>query len=183
MNPRFDVPSKRTIVRDLYKLYVEERIKLKKYFKSSQVRVCLTTDTWTSIQNINFMVVTAHFIDCDWKLQKRILSFSQITDHRGDSIERCNEKDLLDWGIDKIFTITIDNATANANAIGYMIRKLNSWCVDGAILEGKYLHLRCCAHILNLIMSDGLKDLHESVVAISNTVKYLKSSPSRLAQF
>ncbi|KAK2646796.1 hypothetical protein Ddye_021991 [Dipteronia dyeriana] len=64
-----------------------------------------------------------------------------------------------------------------------MIRKLNSWLVDGAILEGKYLHLRCCAHILNLIVSDGLKDLHESVVAIRNAVKYVKSSPSRLAQF
>ncbi|KAK3231820.1 hypothetical protein Dsin_003701 [Dipteronia sinensis] len=76
MNPRFDVPSRRIIVRDLYKLYVEERMKLKKYFKSSQVRVCLTTDTWTSIQNINYMVVTAHFINYDWLLQKRILSFS-----------------------------------------------------------------------------------------------------------
>ncbi|KAK2646777.1 hypothetical protein Ddye_021972 [Dipteronia dyeriana] len=154
MNPRFDIPSRRTIVRDLYKLYVEERIKLKKYFKSSQVR-----------------------------LQKRILSFSQITDHRGDSIGRCIEKVLLKWGIDKIFTITVDNATANANAIGYMNRKLNSWRVDGPILEGKYLHLRCCAHILNLIVSDGMKDLHESIVAIRNAVKYVKSSPSKLAQF
>ncbi|KAK2655892.1 hypothetical protein Ddye_008944 [Dipteronia dyeriana] len=183
MNPRFDVPSRRIIIRDLYKLYVEERIKLKQYFKSSQVRVCLTTDTWTLIQNINYMVVTTHFIDCDWKLQKRILSFSQITDHRGDSIGRCIEKVLLDWGIDKIFTITMDNATATATAIGYMIRKLNSWHVDGVIFEGKYLHLRCGAHILNLIVSDGLKDLHESVVAIPNTVKYVKSSLSRLAKF
>ncbi|TXG53727.1 hypothetical protein EZV62_018983 [Acer yangbiense] len=30
------------------------------------------------------MVVTAHFIDYDWQLQKRILSFSQIVDHKGD---------------------------------------------------------------------------------------------------
>ena len=183
MNPRFDVPSRRTIVRDLYKLYVEERMKLKKYFKSSQVRVCLTTDTWTSIQNINYMVVTAHFIDYDWQLQKRILSFSQITDHTGESIGRCIEKVLLEWGIDKIFTITVDNATANAVAIGYISRKLNSWREDGTILRGKYLHLRCCAHILNLIVGDGLKDLHESVVAIRNAVKYVKSSPSRLDKF
>ena len=49
--------------------------------------------------------------------------------------------------------------------------------------RGKYLHLRCCAHILNLIVSDGLKDLHESVVAIRNVVKYVKSSPSRLDGF
>ncbi|TXG72895.1 hypothetical protein EZV62_001474 [Acer yangbiense] len=150
MNPRFDVPSRRTIVRDLYKLYVEERMKLKKYFKSSQ---------------------------------KRILSFSQITDHTGESIGRCIEKVLLEWGIDKIFTITMDNATANAVAIGYMSRKLNSWREDGTILGGKYLHLRCCAHILNLIVGDGLKDLHKSVVAIRNAVKYVKSSPSRLDRF
>ncbi|TXG67287.1 hypothetical protein EZV62_008562 [Acer yangbiense] len=150
MNPRFDVPSRRTIVRDLYKLYVEERMKLKKYFKSSQ---------------------------------KRILSFSQITDHTGESIGRCIEKVLLEWGIDKIFTITVDNATANAVAIGYMSRKLNSWREDGTILGGKYLHLRCCAHILNLIVGDGLKDLHKSVVAIRNAVKYVKSSPSRLDRF
>ncbi|KAK2648440.1 hypothetical protein Ddye_015929 [Dipteronia dyeriana] len=31
-------------------------------------------------------------------------------------------------------------------------------------------------------LSDGLKNLHESVVAIRNAVKYVKSSPSRLAQ-
>ncbi|KAK3231813.1 hypothetical protein Dsin_003694 [Dipteronia sinensis] len=45
------------------------------------------------------------------------------------------------------------------------------------------MHLRCCAHILNLIVSDGLKDLHESVVAIRNAVKYVKSSLSRLDRF
>ncbi|KAK3218031.1 hypothetical protein Dsin_012001 [Dipteronia sinensis] len=129
------------------------------------------------------MVVTAHFIDYDWRLQKRILSFSQITDHTGNSIGRCIEKVLLEWGIDKIFTIIVDNATANANAIGYMNRKLNSWREDGTIFGGKYMHLRCCAHILNLIVSDGLKDLHESVVAIRNAVKYVKSSPSRLDRF
>ena len=77
----------------------------------------------------------------------------------------------------------MDNATANAVAIGYISRKLNSWREDGTILGGKYLHLRCCAHILNLIVSDGLKDLHESVVAIRNAVKYVKSSPSRLDRF
>ena len=68
--PLFDLPSRRTIVRELYKLYIDEKIKLKNYFNRSKVRVCLTTDTWTSIQNINYMVVTAHFIDYDWQLQR-----------------------------------------------------------------------------------------------------------------
>ncbi|KAK2639889.1 hypothetical protein Ddye_027684 [Dipteronia dyeriana] len=181
--PLFDLPSRRTIVRDLYQLYIDEKIKLKEYFNRSKVRVCLTTDTWTSIQNINYMVVTAHFIDYDWPLQKRILSFSQIVDQKGDSIGKCIENVLLEWGIDKVFTITVDNATANTTAIGYEIRKLNSWQDDGAVLGGKYLHVRCCAHILNLIVSDGLKDLHDSIVAIRNALKYVKSSPSRLDRF
>ena len=62
----FDLPSRRTIVRELYQLYIDEKTKLKKYFNRSNVRVCLTTNTWTSIQNINYMVFTAHFIDYDW---------------------------------------------------------------------------------------------------------------------
>ncbi|KAL5843686.1 hypothetical protein ACOSQ4_009644 [Xanthoceras sorbifolium] len=166
-----ELPFRRTIIRYLYKLYVDQKAQLKNYFSRSKEKVCLTIDTWTSVQNINYM-----FITC-------ILSFSQIVDHSGDSIGRCIEKVLLEWGIDKVFTITVDNATANSTAMGYVRRKLNSWQVDGAILGGKYLHVRCCAHILNLIVSDGLKDLHESVVAIHNVVKYVKSSPSRLNRF
>ncbi|KAK0595681.1 hypothetical protein LWI29_009007 [Acer saccharum] len=68
--------------------------------------------------------------------QKRILSFSQIVDHTGDSIGKCIENVLIEWGIDKVFTITVDNATANTTAIGYVIRKLNSWQDGGAVLEG-----------------------------------------------
>ncbi|KAL5789248.1 hypothetical protein ACOSQ2_004136 [Xanthoceras sorbifolium] len=175
--PLFDIPSRRTIVRDIMQLYVDEKTSLIKMFRKSKVRVCLTTDTWTSIQNINYMVVTAHYIDDYWKLQKRILSFSQIADHRGETIGKCIEKVLIDWGIDKVFTITIDNASSNNTAILYIKRKLNSWKADGAILDGKYLHLRCCAHIINLIVNDGLKEMNDSVAAIRNAVKFVKSSP------
>ncbi|TXG47936.1 hypothetical protein EZV62_027230 [Acer yangbiense] len=129
------------------------------------------------------MVVTAHFIDDQWHLQKRILSFTQISDHKGKTIGKCIEKVLLDWGIDRVFTITVDNASANNTAVLYVKRKLTSWHRDGAILDGKYLHLRCCAHIVNLIVNDGLKEMHDSVVAIRNAVKFVKSSPSRFNKF
>ena len=61
--PKFDPPSRTTIARYVYQLYLEEKKKLRSFFINNNVMVSLTTDTWTSIQNINYMVLTAHFVD------------------------------------------------------------------------------------------------------------------------
>ncbi|KZV50381.1 hypothetical protein F511_37143 [Dorcoceras hygrometricum] len=37
------------------------------------------------------MVVTAHFLDCDWKLHKRIINFTKITSHNGEEIGKMVE--------------------------------------------------------------------------------------------
>ena len=58
MQPRFDSPSCFTVVKDCLKIYVDEEEKLKIALRGQ--RLCLTTDTWTSIQNINYMSLTAH---------------------------------------------------------------------------------------------------------------------------
>ncbi|KAL5829816.1 hypothetical protein ACOSQ3_019284 [Xanthoceras sorbifolium] len=165
--PTFEVSSRKTIVRDLYKLYIDEKAILKKRLRESKVRVSLTTDTWTSIQNINYMVMIAHFIG----------------DHRGDSIRRSIENILLEWCIERVFIIIVGNATANTTIVQYLIRKLNSWHVDRTVLGGRFLHVRCCAHILNLIVNDGLGDMDHSILLIRNAVKYVKSSPSLLEKF
>ncbi|XP_022871746.1 zinc finger BED domain-containing protein RICESLEEPER 2-like [Olea europaea var. sylvestris] len=90
-------------------------------------------------------------------------------------IETC----LQDWGIEKFFTITVDNASSNDVAIAYLKRKLIAWGSDGCVLDGRYLHFRCCAHIINLIVCEGLREVHDSIVNIRNAIKYVKSSPVR----
>lgn len=45
------------------------------------------------------MCLTAHFIDDEWKLQKRILNFCPITGHKSDDLGKWVEKCLLDWGM------------------------------------------------------------------------------------
>ncbi|KAG5573233.1 hypothetical protein H5410_062999 [Solanum commersonii] len=59
----FRIPSRRTITRDCYALYSELRYNLKKSFREIQPKICLTTNTWTSLQRIHYMCLTAHFID------------------------------------------------------------------------------------------------------------------------
>ena len=156
---------------------------MKSIFSIGNQRVSLTTDIWTSIQNINYMVITGHFIDSDWQLHRRILSFCPINNHKGDSIGRLIESCLQHWGIERIFTVTVDNASANAVAITQLVRKMRTWRGDALVLNGEYVHMRCCAHILNLVVSDGLKELDDSIIAIRNAVKYVRSSPSRLEAF
>lgn len=59
---------------------------------------------------------------------------------------------------------------------------LYSWHHDVTILNEKFVHVRCNAHILNLIVNDDLRDINDSVVSIKNAVKYMQYSPSRLTR-
>ena len=181
LNPHFQVPSRRTLVRHFMVMYDAMKQKLKE--ELAPHRLCLTTDTWTSVQNINYMVITAHFIDNDWNLHKRILNFCVISNHKGNSIGKLLESCLFDWDFKKILTITADNASANTKAIDYVRLKSLNWGNGSVVLGGKYMHIRCCAHIVNLIVRDGLKKLEKSILCIRNAVKYVRSSPQRLQEF
>uniref|UniRef100_A0A803PJE3 BED-type domain-containing protein n=1 Tax=Cannabis sativa TaxID=3483 RepID=A0A803PJE3_CANSA len=170
--PKFDIPSRVTIARDIMKLYNDEKKKLRDYFVKNSQRVSLTTDTWTSIQNFCYMVLTSHFIDHEWKMQKRILNFCQIANHKGEKIGKAIETCLKDWGIEKVFAITVDNASSNNVAIIHIKKRLQIW--KSAVCDGEFLHMRCSAHILNLIVSDGLKDMDDSIAAVRNALDMLE---------
>jgi len=120
--------------------------------------------------------VTAHFIDNDWKLHKKIIGFFLVKGHRGEDIWKSLEKCFSDWGIDKVSTITVDNASANNNAIKYMRRVLNE--SKGTFAGGEYLHMRCVAHIINLIVTEGLKEIGLSVTRVREASKGTEQSLS-----
>ncbi|KAL0288796.1 UNVERIFIED_CONTAM: hypothetical protein Sangu_2641500, partial [Sesamum angustifolium] len=71
-----------------------------------------------------------------------------------------------------IFTITVDNASSNDGAMVYLKKKLENWGHN--ILGGKYVHMRCMAHIINLVVQDGLKgkDEHEAISRIRGAVRW-----------
>ncbi|KAL4394409.1 hypothetical protein AHAS_Ahas02G0149100 [Arachis hypogaea] len=182
LQPKFKIPSRTTLARDILSFYETEKMKLQSYLSHHCQKVCLTTDTWTtSSQNLTYMSLTAHFIDNDWKLQKRILNFCRVEGHSGEVLGRAIEGCLDSWKLHQVFTVTVDNATSNDGAILYLKKRLNAW--NSLILKGDYLHMRCCAHILNLIVKDGLKEIDDSITRIRNAVKYVKSSPMRCESF
>ncbi|PON75796.1 Ribonuclease H-like domain containing protein [Parasponia andersonii] len=121
---KFVPPSQITIARDIINLYNDKKKKLKSYFVKNSQRVSLTTNTWTSIQNVNYIVLTIHFIDSEWKMQKKILNFCQIPNHKGETIDKAIEVSLKQWDIETVFIITVDSAAYNNGAISHIRKRL-----------------------------------------------------------
>ncbi|XP_075670294.1 zinc finger BED domain-containing protein RICESLEEPER 2-like [Castanea sativa] len=119
--------------------------------------------------------------DSDWKIHKRILSFRLVKNHKGETLGKMVEMCLLDWGIDKILTITVDNAVSNSGLISFIQKKTKHR--KATILGYKYLHLRCSAHILNLIVREGLTKMDETIVKVRKSVRYVRSSLQRQSTF
>lgn len=125
LNGKVVLPSRHTISRDVAKYFIEERNKMHQYLSNPTTSVHLTTDTWTSAcQRKNYMVVTAHFIDKEWVMHKRIINFRVIDSHKGEEVGRLLLDCIYGWGIKNVMTMTVDNATSNNTAIEYLIKKL-----------------------------------------------------------
>ena len=86
-----------------------------------------------------------------------------------------------------MFTIIIDNVSLKEGALRYLTNRVKTWrddaLDDALVLNGDYLHVRCCAHIWNLTVTERLKELEPSIVSVWNVVKYVRSSTARMQAF
>ncbi|KAI3884104.1 hypothetical protein MKX03_027886 [Papaver bracteatum] len=181
LEPRFEVPSRYTEARDCMKMYLSEYHRLKAEFKKYGRRFSLTTNTWSSVSNLSYMVLTGHYIDENWVLQKKILNFCPVTDHTGLELGKTVASCLLQWGIERVFTMTVDNINSNNETVAYLSKRVVGW--KAAILGGEHMHLRCAAHILALVVKDGMDLYNESISRIQEAVKFIRGSGERLKKF
>ena len=63
-------------------------------------------------------------IDNEWKSQKRIPNFCFIGNHKGETIGKQIEACLNEWGLKRVFSVTVDNANSNDRAIAYLKKKI-----------------------------------------------------------
>jgi hypothetical protein len=182
---RSDVPviSRNTAKADVIKLHLREKQMVKSMLDVCPGRICLTSDLWTSLTTDGYMCLTAHFVDKDWVLHKRVLNFSFMPPpHNGISLCEKMYNLLQEWGIEtKVFSITLDNASANDVAADLLRQQLN--IKRALVCFGEFFHLRCCAHILNLIVQDGLKEIETALQKIRDSVKYVRGSQVRKQRF
>ncbi|KAL4584320.1 hypothetical protein LXL04_008917 [Taraxacum kok-saghyz] len=162
LNGRVILPSRHTASRNVAQLYLDERRKLLKYLSNLNTTVHLTTDTWTSpCQRKNYMVVTAHFIDDDWVMHKRVVNFREVDTHKGEDMARGLLVCIHEWGMKKVMSMTVDNASRTA------------WRSN----------ISCMAHIINLIVKMGLQHQNYHVECVQNAVKYIRGSTQWIKKF
>ncbi|XP_031278892.1 zinc finger BED domain-containing protein RICESLEEPER 2-like [Pistacia vera] len=126
---------------------------------------------------------TWHWIYNNWKLNKWVLNFVRLpTPKSGMQIADAIYKCLAEWEIeDKVQTISVDNASSNDVAI--RVLKQNFTITRQLSCGGKMSHVRCCAHILNLMVQDGLPQIRRIIDKIHKSVVYINGSEGRLKVF
>ncbi|XP_057976643.1 zinc finger BED domain-containing protein DAYSLEEPER-like [Malania oleifera] len=115
LNPDVKPITRNTAKADVLKIHKRGKEKLKLTLQSAFGKVCLTSDCWSSPMTEGYLCITAHFVDENWVLHSKIINFSYIPPpHSGVALSEKTFNVLKEWGIDrKIFSITLDNATAN----------------------------------------------------------------------
>lgn len=88
-------------------MYMLENFKLRKMFTASNYKICITINMWISIQNINYICITIHFIDDNWMFHKRIIGFMKVPDHKGTNIGREKKLSILRCGIKKYLQLQL----------------------------------------------------------------------------
>jgi hypothetical protein len=183
LQPQFKVMSEKTACEDCKDIVKDLKVKAHLMIQEAPGHLSYTTDLWTSNQNLGYMVITCHFIDKNWKIQKLVLAFKMIpAPHTGIAISETLFKCFNDWNVaSRTLAITVDNATSNDAAINNIKYKLDDQ--NMLVANGSLLHQRCCAHILNLIVNDGLKMIKNITSKIRECVKWIRSSQRRQQNF
>jgi hypothetical protein len=178
-NPRFQAVSRQTTTRDLKNVYDKGYESLKELFSTCTFSVSVTSDIWSSRAKEDYLSVVVHFIDDDWQMQKRVLGLRLIdVSHTGENIAERIREVIDEFNLaDKIFAVTMDNASANSRAME-ILQPL--FCIYA---QSFLLHQRCACHIINLIVKCGFKRVNVHIDAVRQAITWLTASNPRIAQW
>ncbi|WVZ50989.1 hypothetical protein U9M48_002185 [Paspalum notatum var. saurae] len=177
-NPRHVNVSRQTTTRHIKKYFKEQHAKLAERLKSVSC-VALTSDIWSGNAKEDYLSVVAHFVNSDWKLEKMILAMRLIDcSHSGSNIAERISTMLGEYGLtDKVFSITLDNASSNTTAMDTLKLLLSGYV--GPLL----MHQRCGCHIINLFVKSTFDVLNPYLDDFRTAISFLNSSNQRIAAY
>ncbi|CAL4977193.1 unnamed protein product [Urochloa decumbens] len=184
LQPRFKIVDVDMMEGEVYAVYQKEKENLLQAFNTMPGRISLTIGLWTTSQTLGYVSLAGQFIDSEWKVNRRMLSFMMVSSpHSENALSEAISMSLSEWNMkDRLFTITLDNECSShdiysANLRDHLSNKNN------LMLKGQLFVVRCYAHILNAVALDVIASIHGVVYSIRESIKFIKASSVREEKF
>jgi hypothetical protein len=198
-NPKYGRVCRQSTTRDILKYFTDCKAKLVETFSAYVDCVCLTSDIWSGNTKEDYISVVAHYINYVWQLEKRVLGLGLIdVSHNRQNIADRVASVLADYGLtEKVFAITLDNASSNAAAmqklrpilskyLGFEVIDELEYASSNAlsnVVNSMFLQQRCAYHIINLIVKEALTALKPLIETFRTAISFLNSSNQRIAAY
>ena len=139
------------------KLYYSEWKHLLNDF-SSDNKIFLAVDDWTSPNYFEFVVIRVYFISHEWTLQKRLINFENLRNvHTKTNYAEIIIKTLHDYQFtNQLLTITIDNAANNQTMREKVKNELQKIDIEWNHLANT---ISCMTHVIQLVVKTLLNGL------------------------
>lgn len=180
VNPAVKKVSRSTVSRDIDRMVLEWKKELCNTFSQLGHKVSICSDIWSDHwQEHHYMGITCHWIDDSWTLHKRLIAYREFdTVHSAQNISMKIRVILQEYGlVQKLFSVSFDNASANTASLDSLI----ATCQPS--FGGRFFHVRCICHIINLCVQDGLACLKDTVAPIKSAISYLCRHSSLLKRW
>ena len=162
LDPSFSLPSRTTLTKELLPdMYNTTVIRLKEALKTAEA-IALTTDGWTSMTTESYIAVTAHYITSDFKMNSCLLEcFKYGERHTAENLSTELQRCINEWGLEGRIQAVVTDSAANVTA---------------AVRLTGLTHIFCFAHMLNLIVQNGIKAIKPMQNKVKNIVQYFHRS-------
>lgn len=176
LNPSFNMPSRRTLVRGITDAYNSRRVDFMRLLGSVPGRVALTCDGWSSRVMRGYFNVSIHWIDSSFTMRSAVLEFVYFPPPHNQGTTSDLLKDILiDYEMPKkVKSITTDSGGEMPPAM----RKLFEWLFSeyGNDDDLDECHLRCVCHIINRSVKDCEAIIKPEVEKVRCLVKAVRNS-------
>ncbi|KAK9671354.1 hypothetical protein RND81_12G024200 [Saponaria officinalis] len=154
LNPNFKIISRNTLRSDIMKMFGTEKTLLRKGLEENISRISITTDMWFA------------YVPCPHNKE----TLTQVL------LDTLNMYNIAE----KVSSIVVDNCTTNDAMMDVLKPKFDA---RYTMLNGEFLHMRCSAHILNLVVQDGMNVIGGAIEKIRDCVSFWTATPKRIEMF
>ncbi|XP_078434697.1 zinc finger BED domain-containing protein RICESLEEPER 2-like [Wolffia australiana] len=182
LQPQFKLMPAEVLQESCMKVYEDRRLSLFEELSKLNCRVNVSAEIWSSGWNLEYLHLRCHFVDEDWKLRRKVISFWHVDSPQDSGIAKLMLDKLTEWNVDsRVFSAVMEESSAGEKALDELVQLLRPR--RALLLDGALFHVHSCSHVLNLIVQDGLAVIAELVNKVRYGVNLVRSSQAKLEAF